>query len=201
MLDDDLPTGPQSMTVLIVSHRALLRLAVQAVLSSMYIRATECTDVVSGAVLATERQPAIILIDLDTTLGTEPLAFAAWCNRLPYGPHIIALDGVSGHARSWSSPPRNCTILGADVSPATLASAVTHAFGSDSKASISQPVLTMRQREVLAMAATGRTNEEIGRTLVIATGTVKRHLYDSFALLQARSRVDAVNRARVLGFI
>jgi DNA-binding CsgD family transcriptional regulator len=58
--------------------------------------------------------------------------------------------------------------------------------------------LSERELEVLQLLATGRSNREIAAELYVATGTVKAHLNHIFRKLQARSRLQAVTRAREL---
>ncbi|MBN1966705.1 MAG: hypothetical protein JW910_18780, partial [Anaerolineae bacterium] len=61
--------------------------------------------------------------------------------------------------------------------------------------------LTGRELEVLALVAAGRSNREIARELVLALGTVKKHLNNIFGKLDARNRTEAANRARALGLL
>lgn len=61
------------------------------------------------------------------------------------------------------------------------------------------PVLTDRQRQVLALLCEGHGNKEIRHRLGIAERTVRAHLTELFAALGAHSRVQAVLRARTLG--
>jgi DNA-binding CsgD family transcriptional regulator len=58
--------------------------------------------------------------------------------------------------------------------------------------------LSQRELEVLRLVATGRSNREIATELYVATGTVKAHLNNIFRKLEARSRLEAVTRARDL---
>lgn len=51
--------------------------------------------------------------------------------------------------------------------------------------------LTPRQAEVLALAAGGKSNAEIAEELVVAPGTVKKHLDNIYATLGVRSRAAA----------
>jgi DNA-binding CsgD family transcriptional regulator len=56
--------------------------------------------------------------------------------------------------------------------------------------------LSEREREVLTLLASGRTNSEIARTLFVAVGTVKSHVNNIYRKLDARNRAEAVTRAR-----
>ncbi len=58
--------------------------------------------------------------------------------------------------------------------------------------------LSERELEVLRPLATGRSNSEIAAELYVATGTVKAHLNNIFRKLEARTRLEAVTRAREL---
>ncbi len=58
--------------------------------------------------------------------------------------------------------------------------------------------LSERELEVLGLAATGLSNQEIADKLVIAEGTVKKHLHNVFGKLNVRSRTQAILRAREL---
>ncbi|MFN8478345.1 MAG: LuxR C-terminal-related transcriptional regulator [Kouleothrix sp.] len=61
--------------------------------------------------------------------------------------------------------------------------------------------LSERELEVLRLIAQGLSNQEITQTLVVALSTVKGHNLRIFAKLQAKSRTEAVARARVLGLL
>ncbi|GAA2519587.1 response regulator transcription factor [Pilimelia columellifera] len=56
-------------------------------------------------------------------------------------------------------------------------------------------LLSPREREVLELAAMALSNAQIGSRLFITEGTVKRHLTNIYAKLDAVSRLDAVNKA------
>lgn len=58
--------------------------------------------------------------------------------------------------------------------------------------------LTQREREVLRLLATGTSNREIAQQLVLTIGTVKKHLSNIFAKLQAGSRTQVLAKAKAL---
>ena len=62
-------------------------------------------------------------------------------------------------------------------------------------------VLTMREREVLTLVGQAMSNAKIAKRLSLSEGTVKRHLRNVFGKLNARSRMDAVNKAVAAGLI
>jgi LuxR family transcriptional regulator, maltose regulon positive regulatory protein len=61
--------------------------------------------------------------------------------------------------------------------------------------------LSGREIEVLRLAAAGRSNRQIAKTLVVSLGTVKTHLHHIYGKLGAANRAQAVDRARELHLI
>jgi LuxR family maltose regulon positive regulatory protein len=61
--------------------------------------------------------------------------------------------------------------------------------------------LTERELEVLGLIAAGLSNREVAQELVIAVGTVKRHLNNIYGKLDVHSRTQAAARARDLGLL
>jgi DNA-binding NarL/FixJ family response regulator len=62
-------------------------------------------------------------------------------------------------------------------------------------------LLTYREREVLALLASGATNREIATSLSVTTATVKSHLVHVYAKLEVRNRQEALSRAVGLGLL
>jgi len=58
--------------------------------------------------------------------------------------------------------------------------------------------LSEREMEVLRLIAAGRSNQVIANELVIALGTVKRHIFNIYNKLDVKNRTECVARARVL---
>ena len=61
--------------------------------------------------------------------------------------------------------------------------------------------LTPRECQVLDLLATGKTNEELAKTLGVSANTVKTHLASLFAKLEVDRRVKAIEKARFLSLI
>ena len=61
--------------------------------------------------------------------------------------------------------------------------------------------LTDRELEVLRFAAGAMSNYEIAKTLVIQESTVKSHMNHIFGKLQAKNRLEAVDKARSMGLL
>jgi LuxR family maltose regulon positive regulatory protein len=77
-------------------------------------------------------------------------------------------------------------------SPAQQASVIPSAPGAS---------LTQREQEVLRLLATGASNQDIARTLVIELPTVKKHVSNLLGKLRASSRTQAISRARALSLL
>jgi DNA-binding NarL/FixJ family response regulator len=63
------------------------------------------------------------------------------------------------------------------------------------------PRLTAREQEVLHLMSQGLSTKEIARTLHLSPETVKDHLVRLYEKLEARNRVEALERARSLGLL
>lgn len=63
------------------------------------------------------------------------------------------------------------------------------------------PLLSMREREVLSLIANGHSNVQVADELSIAVGTAKRHVANVMRKLGARSRTDATRKGRLLGLL
>ncbi|MFF8599278.1 LuxR C-terminal-related transcriptional regulator [Streptomyces sp. NPDC015232] len=69
---------------------------------------------------------------------------------------------------------------------------------ADEERPAGRELLTERELEVLRYVGQALSNRQIGNRLTITEGTVKRHLQNIFAKLDARSRIDAVNKYRAV---
>jgi len=71
-----------------------------------------------------------------------------------------------------------------------IAGRILREFTQSATASASLPTLTPREEEILTLVTRGLPNKEIGDTLGIVEGTVKRHLQNILAKLHLRNRVE-----------
>lgn len=71
---------------------------------------------------------------------------------------------------------------------------------ADSGAALIEP-LSERELGVLRLIALGRSNQQIADELILAVGTVKKHLNNIFGKLDVQSRTEAVARARDLDLL
>jgi DNA-binding NarL/FixJ family response regulator len=72
-------------------------------------------------------------------------------------------------------------------------------FAHNRPTTLTFPELTEREREILALIAHGRTNEQIAEQLVVSIKTVRNHVSTIFSKLQVADRAQAVVRAREAG--
>lgn len=64
-----------------------------------------------------------------------------------------------------------------------------------------QKVLSRREEEVIKELCTGASNKEIGERLCISVATVKTHIINIYSKLEVSSRVEAIEKARVIGIV
>ena len=58
---------------------------------------------------------------------------------------------------------------------------------------------SMREMEVLLAMSLAKSNQEIADQLIISVGTVKRHVFNIMQKLEAKNRVDVLQKARTAG--
>ena len=87
---------------------------------------------------------------------------------------------------------------GTAIAPGLLAATSSHSRPRDGAA---RPLLTGRERQVLALLAEGESAPEIGQRLALATSTVKSHLANLYDKLGVSDRAAAVAEAMRRGLL
>jgi DNA-binding CsgD family transcriptional regulator len=104
---------------------------------------------------------------------------------------IKVLAATTSQAKSAAAEP--------SLTPPEIGTHVVPAKGNGRPVLVDD--LTDREREVLALLSTGRTNGEIAGELFVAGGTIKSHVNAICRKLGARNRTEAVARARSYGLV
>jgi ATP/maltotriose-dependent transcriptional regulator MalT len=164
---------------------------------------------ISGARCNPRRQddPGVKARELLATLanrGELTVAEAAMTTSCTAAEASLLLEGMASQGRLVrQSRGRIATyaLLGERFAPALPSPATDETRGGDaSRDQIAEP-LTEREREVLALLASGRTNAEAARDLFVSVGTIKSHTGNIYRKLGAKNRAQAISRARDLGLL
>jgi predicted ATPase/DNA-binding CsgD family transcriptional regulator/DNA-binding XRE family transcriptional regulator len=115
---------------------------------------------------------------------------------------LAFLDHVSAHpATEHAVRERALDLQRTLAGGATAAAAATRGAGAAGQIPETGETLTPRELEILRLLAQGHSNQAIAEELIVAIGTVKRHVNSIFGKLQVRSRLEAVAQARALGLV
>lgn len=209
--------------VLLADDHEIVRLGLRAVLES-------ADDIeVIGEVATAEAAIAaaqaggidVILMDLrfgpgveGTRLATGADATAEIKRTMEKPPHVLVVTNYDTDADILGAIEAGALgYLLKDAPPEELLAAVRSAAEGDSTLSPTvanrlmtrvrtpRTSLTPRELEVLKLVASGSSNREIGRTLLLSEATVKNHLVHIYDKLGVRSRTSAVAAARKQGVL
>jgi two-component system response regulator DesR len=165
-------------------------------------RCLTATGVEEAIELARRYEPHVALVDL--FLGERSgVELSEAIRRASPSTRVLLISGAG-----WISP-QSARAAGASGfvskdSPAAEVAAAVRAVGRGETvfaARAEQPsvLLSEREREVLALMASGRTNKEIAARLYLSPHTVKEHTSALYRKLRVRNRAEAVRRAERLG--
>lgn len=163
---------------------------------------------------ATELRPDVVLMDLRMPGGNGVEATRRIASLSP-APAVLVLTTYDTDHDILSAVEAGATgYLLKDAARSELVRAIREASAGGTvlapvvaakllgrKRTQSQPELTPREIEVLALVADGRTNAEIGQALYIGEATVKTHLLHTFAKLGVDDRTAAVTTAIARGIL
>ncbi|MEC3977383.1 response regulator transcription factor [Amycolatopsis sp. H20-H5] len=203
--------------ILIVDDHTLLRTALASLLTS-----EDGFHVVGGAGSAgeavrqaAEHQPHVVLLDIEMPGNDHPPSTVRALQNAAPGVNILVLTMHDGAALVQSLLPLGISgFLHKTVPHQALSAAVHGARDPGGLVTVSLSAnkllspdpsdsgpLSPREAEVVKLASHGLSNYQIARRLSIVEGTVKRHMRSIFDKLEARSRVEASNKAVELGLI
>jgi two-component system nitrate/nitrite response regulator NarL len=176
-----------------------------------------CVDGASALAEVRARRPDVAVLDqrMPGATGTD-VAAAAAADGLPTRvlvlsafeePDVVyrALEsGVAGYLTKDASPMEIADAVvalaaGRTVLPSELMSGLAGAIRG--RARETGPTLTDREREVLSLAAEGRSAPEIAKELFLGVTTVKTHLARAYEKLGVGDRAAAVAEAMRRGLL
>ena len=218
-----------TIRVLLADDQALLRATFRILIDSdpdMTVVA-EAADGRQAVELALEHRPDVVLMDIRMPDTDGLAATAGICARTELsGTRVLILttfeddENVATALRSGASG-----FLGKDVGPDVLLAGIRTVAAGDSLLSptatraliarfLASPadrvplaaperlaLLTEREREVMALAALGRSNHEIAEHLVLSPLTVRSHISRAMTKLHARDRAQLVVIAYQSGLV
>ena len=198
--------------VLLAEDQAMVRGALAALLGreqdiEVVVEVARGDEVVQAA-LAT--QPDIALLDIEMPGGDGLAAAQALRKALPTCRSVILTTfGRSGYLRRAMESGAVGFLL-KDAPAAELAVALRRVMKGErvvdpelalSALSEGNNPLTTREREVLSVALSGVSLEEIAARLVLSEGTVRNHLSTAIQKLGARNRMEAARLAEQKGWL
>jgi DNA-binding NarL/FixJ family response regulator len=220
-------SDPRAVRVTVAAGSALLRAALRALLENEadVAVAGEAASAPELLEIAREQQPDVVLMCLES-LGHDPLASLAELTGDPDRPavQVVVLSGANDHEQAFSALRAGASgYLALDTDPTELISAVRVVAGGeaflcpeitrsllaelsaqpDHAAPRPEPLdeLTVREREVMALAATGLSNDEIAERLTVTAATAKTHVSRAMMKLRARDRSQLVALAYRTGLV
>ena len=196
----------EKLRVLIIDDHEVVHWGLRALLSSQdwVERCLVASNAADALELAERYEPHVALVDL--FLGSA--SGAELCRELRARSQITNVLLFSGSGRMSAAAARAAGAsgfvskgLGArDVMAAIRVIGLGgEVFGEAPPRA--QEQLTEREREVLALVATGATNREIADQLHLSHHTVKDYTRNVFRKLEVRNRAEAVQRAQRLGLL
>jgi two-component system NarL family response regulator len=198
--------------VVVIDDQPLAKMGLRVLLASQPdMRFLGEAEDLESALVALERwHPDVVLVDA-TLAGANAAAILRALRLRAPGTRILALglhDGDEGIFQVLAAGASGYLLKTATSDEVMAAIRKTHAGGRYLSVGVQAqlderrrwPILTGRQRDVLALLAEGRTNAAIAAVLDIAPGTVKLHVKSILAKLGVEDRAEAAVVALRRGF-
>ncbi len=200
-------------SVAIIDDHSVVRMGLKYIIASEkdFTFAGECGSGAEAARFTRETQPDVLLLDVRMP-GTDGLAALAEILAARPAQKVIMLttsEADDDIYRALSLGAKGYLLKDRDSADICAAIRRVAAGGRFVPASVQalydrrrmMPDLTPRERDVLALAADGLTNEEIAARLGISYEGVKLHMKHMFVKLDVRDRVGLVTSALRHGFV
>ncbi len=205
-------------TVLLANGQRLLRAGLKEILSE-----DESTRVLGEAqseeeavVLAQQKKPAVVILDVDERLAKAREATAQLLRISPQ-PRVVVVanqdhppsfvlkliaEGTSAYLDKDASPEDLFDAIHSSHVANTLVAVTRAALGqAQEEEDKAKGVLSKREREILLLMVQGVTNRQIAHVLNLSEATVKRHLANLYPKIGVSSRTEAIRKALLEGWI
>ena len=218
-------TDPAGLiSVLLADDHALVRDGVRGILRTQadITVVGDAEDAASAIAAAASLQPDVILLDvempgnLDVEMpgNTVTVTVRGLRKRSPKS-RIIVLSmhegaqlvqlllsaGISGYLlKSSRWEELVAAIRTVHAAPDRVVMGVSRQSLSHVRPTLASDTLSFREHEVIELVDQALSNGQIAGRLGLTEATVKRHLRNIFAKLGAVSRLDAVNKAKAIGW-
>lgn len=209
----------EPIRILLVEDQTLMRQGMKTILDlepGLEV-VGEAADGEAGVHMALDLRPDIILMDVQMPRMDGIEAVAAVCSVWPEARIIIlttfrrddyVFEGVRAGAVGFllkDTPADDLieTVRRVHAGEVFIQTEIASRLLRELLAPQALPVepLSEREHEVLVLLAHGHSNREIADRLVLAEGTVKNHVSNILAKLQAENRTQAADIARRYGLI
>jgi DNA-binding NarL/FixJ family response regulator len=207
--------------VLLADDEAMIRAGLTAVLATDpgITVVAEAADGRAAVELAHAHRPDVVLMDIRMPrldglaaaaelAGVVPVVMLTTFDEDDYVARALA-DGASGFLLKAADPRElliavravadGAAYLSPRVAHRVIAGLRTGELTRPATARKKVDALTPRERDVLALVGRGLSNQEIGRELHLAEGTVKAHLSSILRSLDVQNRVQAAITAYEAG--
>ena len=200
------------ITIMIVAESDLVRGALAAVLAHEDDFEVTCEHSLREDALATARlyRPGVVVIDIDRH-GSDGAGIAVRLTCTEPDCRVLVLAGQRSSATLRDLLAAGVWgLISADTSPPEVAQSIRQIAAGER---VIDPVLgaaalragdnplTSREQAVLQLAAGGIPSKEIAAQLFLSPGTVRNYLSAAMQKTGARSRLEAVRRAREAGWL
>jgi NarL family two-component system response regulator LiaR len=205
-------------SAVVVDQWALLRLGITAVLRVCGVEVVGEEHTAADGLLRARATGADLVV-LGTFVDLPQAEAARLVAELPHEPRIVAL--VTGPRREELRAlmaARPAAVLVRTVAPEEMEDAIRRVDAGETvlapalvpamleamqgeEASAGEGPLTVKEQQVLARLAEGRSNQEIAEALFVTPATVKTHLAHIYAKLGVKGRHEALARALELGLL